>query len=179
MPVLHLDYQRDSRPLPWGGVILLGLGVVILALATGYYLHLDQRIADAEARIEQGERLAGRQRQASPFAGKDARALSAEVEQANRILRQLTLPWEAMFRAVEVSGDQTVALLSMEPDPAKGTVRISGEAKDFTAMLAYVKQLGKRDEFSRVLLQNHHVNAEDSERPVRFAIVASWKVAAP
>ncbi len=57
------------------------------------------------------------------------------------MLRQLSLPWNALFKAVEASGGQSIALLSLEPDLQKGMVKISGEAKDLEALLNYVRQL--------------------------------------
>lgn len=179
MARIQLDYQRDVRPVPWAGVFLLGLALLAGAWLLGLYLDQNQQLAYWQTRVMQIEALAGGRQPARPGSDKDKAAQTLEVLQAKKVLRELALPWGAMFRAVEASGDKTVALLSMEPDPAKGTVRISGEAKDFAAMLEYVRQLGARDEFSKVLLQNHHVNVEDRERPIRFSVLTEWKVVAP
>ena len=60
----------------------------------------------------------------------------------------------------------------MEPDLRKGTVTISGEAKDLAALLDYIKQLGTRDVFGSVLLQNHQIQQADPEKPMRFSLLA-------
>jgi hypothetical protein len=177
---LRLDYQRGIKPFPWLGLGVLGSALVALALMGGYYHELSQRIVMWEARVDHDERLSShRARALRPATGQAAHEQTLEVRHANEVLRQLTLPWDTLFRAVESSGGKTVALLAMEPNIRKGTVTISGEAKNFAAMLDYIKQLGARDVFSSVHLQNHQVQHEDPEKPIRFSLLAVWKVGTP
>jgi Tfp pilus assembly protein PilN len=180
MHALRLDYQRSTRPIPWLGLGVLGSALAALALLASHYHELGQRTVLWEARAAHVERLAGRSARAlRPATGQAAREQALEVQHANQVLRQLSLPWDTLFRAVESAGGKSVALLSMEPDIRKGTVRISGEAKDFAAMLEYIKQLGARDVFGSVHLQNHQIRQDDPEKPVRFSLLAAWKVEAP
>lgn len=180
MRAIRLDYQRSRRPFPW-----LGLGVLVSALAAmalmgSDYRTLSQRTEQWEARVERDAQLAGhRARALRPASAQAAREQALEVQYANQVLRQLSLPWDTLFRAVESAGDKNIALLSMEPDLRKGTVAITAEAKNFEAMLEYVRQLGKRDVFGSVLLQNHQVQQADSEKPIRFSLLADWKAGAP
>ncbi len=180
MRALRLDYQGTGRPRPWVGLAVLATSLVALALAAGYYRDLGQRIVQWEARVDRAERLAGhRARALRPVSAEAAREQALEVQHANQVLRELSLPWDTLFRAVEASAGEHVALLSMAPDLKKGTVVISAEAKTFDAMLEYVRQLGKREVFGSVLLQNHQVQHADPEKPVRFSLVAVWKREAP
>jgi len=180
MRALHLDYQRSSRPFPWFGLGMLASALVALALTGGYYRELSQRIVLWEARMDHDERLSShRARALRPASAASAREQRLEVQHANQVLRQLSLPWDTLFRAVESSGGKHIALLSMKPDIRKGTVTISAEAKNFNAMLEYMRQLGKRDVFASVLLQDHQVQQADPEHPIRFSLVAIWKVDAP
>lgn len=177
MRALRLDFQRNPRPLPWSGLVLLASALVALALSAGHYRALGQAIAQWEARLAHDERVAGRSARAlRPASGEAARETALEVQHANEVLRQLSLPWDRLFRAVETSGGKNVALLSLEPDLRQGTVTITAEAKDFDAMLEYMRQLGKREVFGSVLLQNHQVQQADPEKPVRFSLAATWKV---
>lgn len=176
MRAIRLDYQRSARPFPWAGLAVLASALLALGLAGMRYHELNQRIAQWEARIDRDERTAGRDARAlRPVSAEAARQQAQEVQHANQVLRQLSLPWETLFRAVEASGGENVALLSMEPDLKKGMVTISAEAKDFDAMLEFVRQLGRRDVFDSVLLKNHQVQQADPEKPIRFSLLAEWK----
>lgn len=180
MRALRLDYQRRTRPVSWLGLGMLASALVALVLTGGYYHQLGQGIELWESRVDHEERLAGhRARALRPASAEAAREQALEVQHANQVLRQLSLPWDALFTAVEASGGKNIALLSMEPDLRKGAVTISAEAKDFDAMLEYVRQLGKREVFGSVLLQNHQVQQADPQKPIRFSLRAVWKVEAP
>jgi hypothetical protein len=180
MRALRLDYQRSARRVPWPGVVLLGTALAALALTAGYTRQLGRDIAVWESRVDHEARLAGHRAGAlRPATAEAVRAQVLEVQHANQVLRQISLPWDALFSAVEASGGKDVALLSMEPDLKKGTVTISAEAKDFDAMLEYVRQLGKREVFGSVLLQRHQVQQTDPQKPVRFSLRAMWKGEAP
>lgn len=179
MRPLRLDYQRNTRPFPWSGGAMLVSSLLALGLMGWHYHELGQRIAQWEARVDHDERMAGHRALAlRPATAQAARDQVLEVQRANQVLRQLSLPWDTLFRAVESSAGKDVALLSVEPDLRKGMVKISAEAKNFDAMLDYVRQLGKRDVFGSVMLQNHQVQQADPEKPIRFSLLAVWKVEA-
>jgi Tfp pilus assembly protein PilN len=180
MHALRIDYQRDNRPVPWLGVLLLLAALAVLALLGGHTLTLNRQIDVWEKQVQRIEQLSSHRARASrPLTEQEARAQVLEVKQANQVMRQLGLPWNALFRAVESSGGKNIALLSMEPDMQKGTVKLSGEAKDIDALLDYVRQLSKREVFSSVFLLNHQIRQDDPEKPLHFAVLAYWQGESP
>jgi hypothetical protein len=180
MRALQLDYQRVYKPVPWLGLGVLIAGLVALALMGGYYRTLGQQVVLWESRLDRIERLSSNRALASrPLTEQAARAQMLELDQANQVVHQLSLPWDALFNAVETSSGQNIALLSLEPNPGKGTVTIRGEAKDLDALLDYAKQLSTRELFGGVMLQNHQIQQADPENPLRFSILAEWKGVAP
>ena len=179
MRALKLDYQRAYRPIPWLGLGVLAAALVSLAAAAGYHQELQRQIGFWEARADHFARLAGARGASRPLTTEAARAQLLEVKHANQVVRQLDLPWSALFKAVESSGDRSVALLSLEPDLQRGTVKISGEAKDFDALLKYVRELSTREVFGSVMLQQHQVQQDVAEKPVRFSLLAHWKGVGP
>lgn len=174
MTALWLDYQRNQTS-PWAGPALLALALVALGLTGAYYLDLNEQAAAWESRLERIERGHGRQTAAAGSRGREAEELALEVKHANEVLRQLTLPWDELFQAVESAAGKKVALLALEPDPEKRVVKISGEAKDFASLLNYIMRLEEREVFGTVYLQNHQVQQQDPEKPVRFSLLAAWR----
>jgi len=175
MSILRLDYQRSMKPFPWGGVVLLVLSLVVLVLTGAYYRELSDNADRWEAKAGQIERVSQRQLLVSRS---DARApvdIVLEVRHANEVLRQLSLPWDGLFQAVESAGSKDVSLLALEPDMEKRLVKISGEAKNIAAMLNYIQQLEKCNVFGTVYLQSHQVQQQDPDKPVRFALLAVWR----
>jgi hypothetical protein len=67
-----------------------------------------------------------------------------------------------------------VALLAIEPDPKTGTVLITGDSKDYLAALTYVLNLSRTETLSKVQLVRHEMKQNDPQKPVGFAVSASW-----
>ena len=180
MRALQLDFQRQSKPLPWLGLGLLTAALAVCLLLGGYY-HSLQRLNDTwEAKLDRLDRLSSRAARMPRLIDAQAeRTQMLEVRQANLVLRQLRMPWNDLFRAVEDSAGKDVALLGLEPDTRNGTVKITGEAKHLDAVLDFVKELGSHEVFSSVFLQNHQVQQKDPQRPLRFSLLAAWKVDTP
>jgi hypothetical protein len=180
MGALRLDYQRPNRLVPWLGVGMLVAAGGALALLGGQYRALNQQFAFWEGKVEHIERVSShRAFMSRPLSEQAVRAQMLEVKQANQVVRQLSQPWNALFKAVEPVGENGIALLSMEPDLQKGTVKIGGEAKDLSALLKYVRQLSSREVFGGVQLINHQIRQDDPEKPLRFSLLAYWKAWAP
>ncbi|MBZ0106406.1 MAG: hypothetical protein K8H84_12350 [Sulfuricella denitrificans] len=173
MPGLRLDYQQ-RKAFPWGGLALLALALGVLGATGAYYRDMDSQAEDWEARAAQLERASRQPALEAGSGGRGSESLALEVKRANEVLRQLNLPWERLFRAVELSGGKDVALLALEPDTEKHSVKISGEAKNMATLLDYIKQLKQRDVFGAVYLQNHQILLQDPDKPVRFALLADW-----
>jgi hypothetical protein len=83
-----------------------------------------------------------------------------------------------VFLALESAKAPDVALLAIEPDPRKGVLRVTAEAKGKNAMLDYVDRLQAAQSLQRVMLESHEVLSQVPEKPVRFVVTASW-VATP
>jgi len=171
---LQLDYQSATKPFPWAGVILLAVSAAALALTGIHYSETMEGISYWEAKAGQ----AGRDSRYQVTGGqRDASDMALEIKRANEVLNQITLPWDRLFQAVEWSSGKNVALLTIEPDAEKREVKISGEGKDIAAVLDYIRHLASQEVFSSVYLQSHKVERRGPEKPVRFALVVSWKVA--
>lgn len=167
---VNLDYVAAARRPPWLGVALLAIA---LAVAGG--LLLEYRAAQSElARIETVAGLAGPARRPAPSLSRER--LDEEVRDAERVVRQLALPWGTLVLAIEQAATRDVALLQLQPDADSRIVKLTAEARNREAMFDYVRRLGAAPGLGEVHVVNHQVQRDDPRRPVQFSVQASMKV---
>ncbi|MDD4880628.1 MAG: PilN domain-containing protein [Gallionellaceae bacterium] len=168
---VSLDYRsRDAGPgrMSWAALLLAGAASALLLV------HYQQLSTEAAARQDELNRLASASGQHARNPA-EARQLSVELDQARVVTRQLGFPWASLFTAVEASANDEIALLAVEPELKRGQIGIVGEAKSYVAVLAYIRRLQTTDVLGRVYLQNHQVQTQDREHPVRFTLAAVWR----
>jgi Tfp pilus assembly protein PilN len=100
-----------------------------------------------------------------------------QVAAVNRAVAALNLPWDNLFGAVEAARPEKVALLNLEPDGVRRSLRLVAEARDSADMLAFVDRLAARPELATVNLVKHEIQEKDAQRPLRFQVDAQWKEA--
>jgi Tfp pilus assembly protein PilN len=183
MKKVRIDFAPQSlrRALfhaPRGAWVLLPL-VVILGInlfATG--VNYRDEVAAVERLRAQGQARSGQAaalaRVAAPVRAPVPEAQAAAV---NAAVMQLNLPWRGLHDAIQAATPAGIALLALEPDARKRSVRITAEAKNSDDMFAYVGQLQRIDWFDSVLLARHEINEQDPNRPIRFQIDARWRPA--
>jgi Tfp pilus assembly protein PilN len=99
----------------------------------------------------------------------------AQAAAVNAAVLQLNLPWRALHDALQAGTPANIALLALEPDAKKSSLRITAEAKSSDDMIAYVEQMQKADWFTSVVLSRHEINEQDPNRPIRFQLDAQWR----
>lgn len=174
---LDLDLVRPGPAWPAWLLLIAGL---VLAVHSGLgYVAL----ADQQAQLQQRS-ARPRPALAAPTATVSDET-RRELDAARQILQELALPWEPLFRLIEASLRADAALLAIEPDAGKGQLRIRGEARDYPAILAFMRRLEApqrpADEAPQVLsgvhLLNHEIREDVAERPYLFTLAASWSTA--
>jgi hypothetical protein len=170
-PVMSLDFaaQRLRPTFATSALLLLGL---IALVGTGFeYYSLNTQRAGLELK------LAASLRQSRPDPANEARAARANAAAAD-IATELGTPWTAMLLDLELAARDSqgrVAVLSVEPDHEKQRVRVSGESRDMTEVLAYLTRLQSGVTLQFPMLDSHEIVADDKEHPVRFTLTADWR----
>lgn len=98
----------------------------------------------------------------------------AQAQAVNDAVMQLNLPWRDLVEAVRAATPGNVALLALEPDAKRGTLRITAEAKNSDDMLAYVAKMEEQGWFGAVALVRHEIAEQEPNRPLRFQVSAQW-----
>jgi Tfp pilus assembly protein PilN len=148
------------------------LALCLVAAFTAWSLHTQRRSDEAQ--------LARAMARANalvvlPVQAPQARISPAQAGAVNRAVLQLNLPWRALHDAVATSTPGTIALLALEPDARKRSLKITAEAKNSDDMVDYVAALKEQPLFADVVILRHQVNDQDPNRPIRFQLEAAWK----
>ena len=163
MQRLELDFVRRAPRSRWAGRLLL-------AIALGVTGDMAFTFAQLERTVKANEALVARAQPRKAI----AQASPEEIALARDTVERLGLPWTKLFAALESAANDQVALLAIEPDTKTGTVKISGDSKDYLAALGYVLNLSQAEALSNVQLVRHEVKQNDPQRPVAFSISAAW-----
>jgi hypothetical protein len=159
-----------------GGWLLLAVGVVCAAAVGIDGFAVREEVAHWQGKTEYWQRLAQQVgRRGNGVAGGDVALLRPQAEAAAGAITRLSVPWNALYRSLEDSVDDSVSLLSVLTSLEKDEVRLNGEAKDFDALGSYLRRLNDSGSFSDARLLGHQVRQSDAQKPVVFSIAAHWR----
>lgn len=172
MRELGLDFQpRRPGVLP---LLLLGVAGVLCADAWIELRAHNAQLADIQAQLAHAQRRADRLTLASREATRREAALPAEQGKAlQQALAAIHLDWEGLYRQIDQSTREDIALLAITPNAAAKSLQLSGEARDLQAVLDFINAL-RRQPLSRVSLLSHKIKADDPQHPIVFEIAATW-----
>lgn len=182
MKMLRIDFAPPSiaRRLKAIGTLtwLLVLLATIVLIAVGFIMqtlmqqHALQQIQLRALRQEQ-------QRMTTPVPSKTVALPIAKIHAVNAAIEQLNLPWRDLLNTIEQATPARIALLSLEPDARKHSLKGVAEASDSDAMIGYIALLEGQAFFSKVVLTRHDTNEQHPRKPVRFQFEAQWPGGAP
>ena len=96
--------------------------------------------------------------------------------QAQQALALLELPWEDLFDGMaQAAAHQQVGLLRLEADGNTRTLRLTAQARNFTAARNFVEQLQRIAPVTAVSLSSHEAAADAGQPVLRFQVEVLWK----
>lgn len=174
MSKLDLDFMRMRPASPW-------LRWALFAIALAFAADFGISFYSVRHRIAQNEENLAELKRGADGAANAALAMRApspeEIRVARDTVQRLAMPWDSLFRALESTASDKVALLAIDPEAKSGTVVISGEATDYGAALDYVARLGRSGALDRPHLVRHEIARDEAQNPVKFSISANWSEA--
>jgi len=172
LPRLDLELASVRPSATWATWALLAVAIGFGADLGISYHSARQETAAAETRLAKVE--GGRQIASASRRRTGALPTPEEIRQGRTTYLQLTTPWNELFGTLEAAATDNVLLLAVEPDPKDGTVKITGSAKDYAAVLDYVARLQRAKLLTRVHLIRHEIRQDDPQRAATFSVSASW-----
>ena len=170
---LAIDFARSHRPVSRLGAVILFAGAMIAGFSIVEYVDVSDQLDATQLKRDSLKRKTV---VASSAARSPEQQAVAErlIQGASRIGRELRLPWDLLLEEIEDAVDDSVALLSLEPDAHKRQLRLSGEAKTLADALAFVARLEETESLRRPHLATQESKLSDGVRVIGFTIVADW-----
>lgn len=169
LPFLDLELLPAKLNQRAKGLIVLATGSILLLLSLAHYtIFLHKIDAIEQHRLNEAD---GNSHSQSRTA-----VSGAEIKVINDAIEQLSLPWGAFFTALEAMNYDDTHLLSIEPDPQKGVVKIVAEAPDVYGMLEYQRGLASQSQLKNVTLLQYETRADNPTQPTRFSLIADWGI---
>lgn len=168
--MLGIDFVGQRR-ITMPGILLFIMGIAGLLSIAMLHEQTKTEVAQWEGRLSHYKHPA------SVIHNSDEQKITpSDLAYMNEVLKRLNLPWDSLFQVFEKTAGEQVTLTSLQPEAAKETIRIGGEASNLYAVLRYLEELQKQSFFSEVNLVEHEIAQKAGQKPVRFQIVARWKL---
>lgn len=178
MPRLRLRFPDRGQSVPHIDFSILLIGLLVLAGVLLQFRQVTEEVNHWTNRVErlekQQQQKAAPRTRSTPRIKEFSQEIRKEITQANAILDQINLPWETLFDAIEHAATEEIALLSLQPNVASRTLRLSGEAKSMAELLDFVEALERELVFENVHLLNYKVKQDNPHRPIIFLLTAAW-----
>jgi Tfp pilus assembly protein PilN len=169
---ITLDYSTDSSKLSlWRLSSILILASVLIWLGMDAY-QLKTQLQGLEFRILERQRASPPIR---PVTSNKQESNENRIVEANQLLAELGVPWNRLFSSLEGTATPQITILKIKPEAAKGRLTISGEARNMSALLSYVRTLEALDTLRDVSIQEHEALANQSQKTVAFRLQAVWE----
>jgi hypothetical protein len=162
------DWRRSITPT----------GTLALLAALILSVHVSREHLAAQAQVQNlQERIAPRQRpnQSARINSRSNPVPEREIKQALSVRDRLVVPWDTLFGSLEGFQNDDIILLNLEPSAVNGEVRLSGEARNFPALLTYLDELNASRGLRDSVLVTHELRDDQPEQPIRFEIVSRWR----
>ena len=170
---MHLEFAPPGRRITPANALLLLLGAVALGLCLLALLTQLRAYERQTQQLAALERASGKTTPPTTSAARRDPVELARAQFVRKTARSLGTPWAELLAALEAT-PTTVALLSVEPSPAKHSVTLTAEAASPTQMLAYLRRLQTDQRLSDVVLVSHQLQAQAPGTPLRFQLEGHW-----
>ncbi len=172
---LQLDFVRPPvMRARWAGWLLLAAAVPAVVLTAETHSHADQTWALAQSRHQHLQARSQADRPQRTVAPPDAATL-ASIRRANAVIEQLSVPWGELFEAIEAADARGLGVLSLTPSARDRSLRLAGEARSMSELLAYVQRMADQPALQHVHLLGYSTAVRDGVPVVSFTLAATWQ----
>ncbi|MCQ9374764.1 hypothetical protein NMQ14_10950 [Methyloversatilis sp. XJ19-13] len=170
----ELDFVARRHAPGWLGWLLLAVGAVAAFASFDRWQTTEDEVA---ALRDDNRRAARKAEQARVLARReqDDPALRARIDVARKLSLQRAREWQPLFAELEARGKEDVALLSVEPDAARGVLRVTGEARDLNALFAYAESFADAQAVGAPRIEVFELKDRNGLQVVAFSLRLQWR----
>lgn len=176
MRELQLDFQPRAVASKLGWALMAIGGALAVAALTSHGVVIKAERVELDKLSYLQRQLHGDQPVPKNATGAKRKAGEVSMLEIRRISAEMNLPWNTLFSSLEGIPRSDIALLAIAPDARKQQLRLTAEARNLEAMLAFHRSLEDTEQLRDVSLLSHETLTQVAERPVRFSLSATWMV---
>ena len=188
MRYIHLNHGLMTRRV---NVVAMALLIIGSVFSIALFLYCRQLTSKTELlHIDMQQRAQSRvtSRFLSPSSrtflqtnNKEETGKHDEIVAVNAAIREIVMPWPALFKTLESVNQEDVKLLALEPsaktlNTQQRTVRITAVALDANSMMRYVDELAQQKMLKKVALLSQESTEISGQKVIQFVIEAVWKI---
>lgn len=171
MNTLDINFVRRRRFSSLAGLLLLAVGMLAVGVVGVDYLDAREELTRVELGLSKSQKPAVR-----PLRRENTgTAVADEKQSVERVNAQLNLPWDEVLREIAIRTGPSVALLDMEAQGQTRTLRLTGEAKTMSDVVAFVGRLRESPLIEVANLSRHEQAQAASVSVIRFSLDAVWR----
>lgn len=172
----ELDFVVRRRAPGWLGWLALAAGCAAAVVAVQHFQSLEDEVDVLRADNRRAARAAEQARVLARREQEDAE-LRTRFELARKLSQQMAREWQPLFADLEARAAEhgDVALLSIEPDAARGLLRLTGEAKDLNAMFAYAESFAEAMALTAPRIEVFEFKQREGMQVVAFSLRLGWR----
>ena len=158
---------------------LLVLGSVLSITLFLYSHQLSSETELMQIGMQQRSEVTNKPHLSRPLLQSNAKAATVkndEVIAVNAAIKEIVLPWPALFKSLESVNSADVKLLALEPNAKQRTLHITAVALDSDSMMRYVDELAQQKILKEGILQSQESTDINGQKAIRFEIGAAWKI---
>lgn len=158
---------------------LLVLGSVLSITLFLYSHQLSSEIELLKIDMRQQTETTNKKHLSRTLLQSNAKASVVENDEAlavNAAIKEIMLPWSALFKSLESVNSTDIKLLALEPNAKQRTLHITAVALDADSMMRYVDELAQQKILKEVILQSQESTDINGQKAIRFEIGAAWKI---
>ncbi|MDI1308936.1 MAG: hypothetical protein PSV17_05825 [Methylotenera sp.] len=188
MKSIHLNHEMKTSRNNAAAMTLLVIGSLLSVALSIYSQQLTSKTELLQIDMQQHAqpKVTSRSLLASSRAllqsnNKEEAVKRDEIATVNAAIKEIVMPWPALFKTLESANREEVKLLALEPgttalNAQQRTVRITAVALDANSMMRYVDELTQLKMLKDVALLSQESTEINGQKAIQFVIEAVWKI---